>query len=100
MSTFANSENPDEMQLNAAFHQGLHCCDGKIDLQIKEYVFLNYNLTPLDMYNGLSKTSLYQTKRKNSLVYKGLNIGPLILQLRLLLFDCKHFVRKQCARWS
>ena len=25
MSTFANSEYPDEMQHNAAFHQGLHC---------------------------------------------------------------------------
>ena len=24
MSTFANSENPDEMQHNAVFHQGLH----------------------------------------------------------------------------
>ena len=25
MSTSANSEEPDEMQHNAAFHQGLHC---------------------------------------------------------------------------
>ena len=25
MSTFASSEDPDEMQHNAAFHQGLHC---------------------------------------------------------------------------
>ena len=24
-SAFANSEDPDEMQLNAAFQQGLHC---------------------------------------------------------------------------
>ena len=24
-STFSNSEDPDEMQLNAAFHLGLHC---------------------------------------------------------------------------
>ena len=23
--TFANSEEPDEMQHNAAFHQGVHC---------------------------------------------------------------------------
>ena len=37
----ANSEDPDEMQHNAAFHQGLHCkC--KKDLQTKEYnIFLN-----------------------------------------------------------
>ena len=25
MGTLANSEDPDEMQYNAAFHQGLHC---------------------------------------------------------------------------
>ena len=25
MGTFANSEDQDEMQHNAAFHQGLHC---------------------------------------------------------------------------
>ena len=28
MGTFANSEDPDEMQHNAAFHQGLHCLLG------------------------------------------------------------------------
>ena len=25
LTTFANSEDPDGMHLNAAFHQGLHC---------------------------------------------------------------------------
>ena len=25
MGTFANSEDPDEMPQNTAFHQGLHC---------------------------------------------------------------------------
>ena len=25
MGTFSNSEDPDEMQHNATFHQGLHC---------------------------------------------------------------------------
>ena len=59
MSTFANNVDPDEMQhyaaFHATFHQGQHC-KGKKDLQIKEYnFFLNYNLTPLDMYNGLSQ---------------------------------------------
>ena len=28
MSTFANSDVPDEMQHDAAFHLGLHCKDG------------------------------------------------------------------------
>ena len=36
MSTFTNSEDSDEMQQNAAFHQGLHC-KGKKDLQTAEY---------------------------------------------------------------
>ena len=28
MGTLTNSEEPDEMQHNAAFHQGLHCLLG------------------------------------------------------------------------
>ena len=54
--TFANSDDPDEMQQNAALHQGLQC-KGKKYLQTKEYTFffLNYNLNPLNMYNGLSQ---------------------------------------------
>ena len=57
MSTFSNSEDPDEMQHYAAFHQGLHCfCEGEKDFQTKEYnIFENYNVTPLNMYNGLSQ---------------------------------------------
>ena len=45
-STFANSEDPDEMQHNASFHQGLHCLYMKKDLQTREYniFFENYNL--------------------------------------------------------
>ena len=34
MSTFANSEDPDEMQHNAAFHQGQHC---KVSSDSKAY---------------------------------------------------------------
>ena len=36
-STFANSEDPDEMQHYAAFHQGLHC-KGINDFQAEEYI--------------------------------------------------------------
>ena len=39
MSNFANSKDTNEMQHNAAFHQGLHCLKGKKDLQAKEYNF-------------------------------------------------------------
>ena len=36
MRTFGNSEDPDEMQHNAAFHQGLRC-KGKKDIQTKDF---------------------------------------------------------------
>ena len=46
-------------------------CQSKKDLQTKKYniFFLNRNLTPLDLYNGLSQIYLHQTKSKNPLVY-------------------------------
>ena len=40
MGTLANSENPDEISHNAAFHQGLHCLLRKINLQGKNFFFL------------------------------------------------------------
>ena len=54
MSTFANSEDPDEMQ---HFIRVYTVCIRKKDLQNKEYSNFekNYNLTPLDIYNGLSQ---------------------------------------------
>ena len=50
----ANSEDPDEMKHNAAYHQGLHCLlRQKKILQEKNVIFfLNYNLTPLNIDNG------------------------------------------------
>ena len=63
MSTFANSEDPDERQHNAAFHQ---CLVKKIFREKKYNIFfLIYNLTPLDM-----PSLLYQTRRNSSLVCK------------------------------
>ena len=50
MSTFASSEDPDEMQHSAAFHQGLHCKGKKIFRQNNTIYFEIYNLTLLDMY--------------------------------------------------
>ena len=38
MGTITNSEDPDEMLHNAAFHQGLHCKDKK-DFQTKKSLF-------------------------------------------------------------
>ena len=45
MGTLANSEDPDEMLHNAAFHQGLHCLlrqNRSSEKEIKD-LFLNYN---------------------------------------------------------
>ena len=66
MNTFANNEDPDEMQHNAAFHQGLHCLKNiKKGLQTKEYnIFENFNLTPLDLYNGLSQVYCIKAEGK------------------------------------
>ena len=54
MSTFVNSEDPDEMQHSAVFHQGLHYLSRyKIFRHKNTVLFKNYNMTLLDMYNGL-----------------------------------------------
>ena len=40
MPTFANSEDPDEMAYNAAFHQCQHCLLRQNDLQRNKYNFI------------------------------------------------------------
>ena len=46
MGTLANCEDPDEMPLYTAFHQGLHCLlrVRQNNLQRNSIVFGNYNL--------------------------------------------------------
>ena len=47
MGNLANSEDPDEMQQNAAFHQGLHCLLRlKNKLQRKNYIII-YEILPV-----------------------------------------------------
>ena len=49
MGTFANSEDPDEMQHNAAFYQGLHCLlISKTNFQGQKYIIIKkiLDLTP------------------------------------------------------
>ena len=54
------SEDPDEMQHNAAFRQ-LHfvrvntICKGNKIFRQNNTIFFNNNLTPADMYDGLSQ---------------------------------------------
>ena len=58
---FTNSEDPDEVPHDAAFHQGLHCLLRLKKIFRPKNTFLeNYNLTPQDMYNGLAQ--LYRIK--------------------------------------
>ena len=57
MKTFANSENQDEMQHNTAFSR-LHFIRVYTVCKVKKntmFVFLNYNLASLKLYNGLSQ---------------------------------------------
>ena len=65
MGTFTNSEDPDEMLHNAAFHQGLHSVcllRLKRSSDKKKLIFLNYNRTSIDVYKGLSQ--IYCTNQK------------------------------------
>ena len=61
------------MPHNAAFHQGLHCLlrQKKIIRQKNTVFFINYNLTSLDMYNGLSQVYCIKPEGGIQIVYKG-----------------------------
>ena len=46
-------------------------CNGKNDIQRKKIFFENDNLTPLDMYNGLSQVYYIKPEGKTHLYTKG-----------------------------
>ena len=54
--TLVNSEAPDVILHNAAFHQGLHCLLRQNSSSEKEiqYFLGNYKLWPLNIYHGPS----------------------------------------------
>ena len=74
MSTFTNSEDQDEMQHNDAFHQGLQCFVKvkKIFRQKITILFKNYNINTPRFVQLTILSLLYQARRNNPLVYKGL----------------------------
>ena len=73
MGTFTNSEDPDEMPHNAAFHKGLHCLvRKKTDLLTKITFFLKLSPDTPRYVQWTIPSLSYQTRRKNPLVYKGL----------------------------
>ena len=76
MGTLANSEDPDEMQLNAAFHQGLHCL---LRLKQPSVIEIHHNLDwkkstcdPLKCKMDHPILLLYQYVWGNPSGYKGL----------------------------
>ena len=83
MGTLANSEDPDEMQHNAAFNRGLHCL---LRLKQPSVVEMHHNSEkfyrlPLKVHNGQSHTiclNLYEkihqkSKGKEKTVLRQLN---------------------------
>ena len=74
MITFANSEDPAEMQHNAVFHQGFFTvCKGKKNIfrQKNTIFFKKYSPKPLDKYNGLSTAYNIKPEGKIHLFAKG-----------------------------
>ena len=67
MSTFANSEDPDEMQHNVTLFVKVK----KIFRQKNTIFFLNYNQTTLNMYNGLSQSNCIKPEGKVHSYTKG-----------------------------
>ena len=66
MSTYANSEDPDRMQHNAAFHQGYAVKIIKICRKKNTIIFFeNYNLTCLDLYMDYPKFIVSNQKEES-----------------------------------
>ena len=55
MGNLTNSKDPDEIQHNAAFHQGLHCL---LLLRGPLRTTIHHNLESLQMHNGPSSPIL------------------------------------------
>ena len=62
--SFANNEDQDKKLYNAVFLKGLHSLLRNKDFQSKIH-FLNYNLTPIDKYNGLSLVRCINEKEES-----------------------------------
>ena len=78
MGTLANSEDPDEMQHNAAFHQGLYCLLGFKEPSGTE-ICVHHNLEnstcyPLKCTMGSPKHIVSICIWGNPLKYKGLRV--------------------------
>ena len=82
------------MPQNAAFHQYLHCLlKVKMIFRQNNTIFYeNYNLTPLDMCNGLSRvqTKIGKQNSRTFFIFQGLNFFPILYKT----------LRKKCTFFS
>ena len=69
MRTLANSEDPDEMPHDVAFHQDLHCLLKQKQSSEKKYNTRDYNLGFLNIFNG--PCQVYCIKQEISLLSTG-----------------------------
>ena len=76
MCTLANSADTDEMPLYAAFHQCLNCFLRQKQSSEKEIQFFYLEIITCDplIYTMDPPMLLYQTRRKNPLLHKGVNM--------------------------
>ena len=73
MHPLANSEDPDEIPHNAAFHQGLHSLLRQEQSSEKEIQYFLEIITCDPQYIQWTIPSyLYQTRRKNPIVHEGI----------------------------
>ena len=72
-STFINSEDPDEMQYNAAFHQGLHCLL-RLKQSSENEIHHKLTLSIKDPLKYESRVCLYEKsiRKKLKLIYESL----------------------------
>ena len=73
-ASLANSEDPDEMPHNAAFHQGLHCLlRQKIFLEKEKQLIRKFRPVTPQFIQWTIPCLLYKTRGESPLDHKGLN---------------------------
>ena len=99
MYTLTGSEDPDEMPHDAAFHKGLHYLLRQKQNTEEEiqFLFWNYNLGPLYIYNGPSKVHCIKPEGRVHKCIKGLLIS--FFQIVLVVYSSTIQFSHFCLRW-
>ena len=91
--TLENSEDPDEMLHNAAFHQGLHCLHRQKQFSEKEIQFYLKIISVTTCYKQwMIPSLLYQTRRKNPLEHKRFSEAFVIFRINNCVGEANHHV--------